>query len=155
MYINAAIKRDVPFNPNIKDGRCTEGITPAKSNWARPIDRPPYLCWPLHGAIAYTFGGVATNPEAEVLADADQLGRERNVPQDTGQPERREELRRAGQREHEVLEEGVGDEHDAQHRRKDIFGATMQPGAGFSEQRIHGSPGDPHASGRQRGRAVQ
>ena len=34
------------------------------------LDRPPYLAWPLVGAIAYTFGGVATNADAEVLGEA-------------------------------------------------------------------------------------
>ena len=31
---NAAVKRDVPFNPNVKDGRCTVGLAVPKSNWA-------------------------------------------------------------------------------------------------------------------------
>ena len=30
------------FNPAILDGKCTKGITPPKSNWAIPIDEPPY-----------------------------------------------------------------------------------------------------------------
>ncbi len=42
-------------------------LTPPKSNWARALDKPPFLAWPLVGAIAYTFGGVATNEGAEVL----------------------------------------------------------------------------------------
>jgi tricarballylate dehydrogenase len=29
--------------------------------------RPPFLAYPLAGAIAYTFGGLATNERAEVL----------------------------------------------------------------------------------------
>ena len=37
------------------------GLSPPKSNWCRPLDRPPYLAYPLIGAIAYTFGGIATN----------------------------------------------------------------------------------------------
>lgn len=43
------------------------GLSPPKSNWCRPLDRPPYLAYPLVGAIAYTFGGVETNTDAEVL----------------------------------------------------------------------------------------
>jgi tricarballylate dehydrogenase len=42
-----------------------------KSNWARAITKPPFLAYPLVGAIAYTFGGLATNARAEVL---DELG---------------------------------------------------------------------------------
>ena len=38
-----------------------------KSNWARDISVPPFLAYPLVGAIAYTFGGVATDSRARVL----------------------------------------------------------------------------------------
>ena len=36
-------------------------LKPPKSNWARAIAKPPFLAYPLVGAIAYTFGGLATN----------------------------------------------------------------------------------------------
>jgi tricarballylate dehydrogenase len=44
-------------------------LSPPKSNWARAIAQPPYLAYPLVGAIAYTFGGLATNEKAEVLGE--------------------------------------------------------------------------------------
>ena len=44
-------------------------LTPPKSNWARAISVPPFLAWPLVGAIAYTFGGLATDTYARVLRD--------------------------------------------------------------------------------------
>jgi tricarballylate dehydrogenase len=44
-------------------------LTPPKSNWARPLNSPPYLAYPLVGAIAYTFGGLSTNTRAEVLGE--------------------------------------------------------------------------------------
>jgi tricarballylate dehydrogenase len=44
-------------------------LTPPKSNWARAIDEPPFLAWPLIGAVAYTFGGLATDDRARVLRD--------------------------------------------------------------------------------------
>jgi len=44
-------------------------LQPPKSNWARAISKPPYLAYPLVGAIAYTFGGLATNAKAEVLGE--------------------------------------------------------------------------------------
>jgi tricarballylate dehydrogenase len=56
------------------DATCCDGLAAAgelklpKSNWARPIAKPPYLAYPLVGAIAYTFGGLATNERAEVLS---------------------------------------------------------------------------------------
>jgi tricarballylate dehydrogenase len=42
-------------------------LTPPKSNWARPIAVAPFLAYPLIGAIAYTFGGLATDDRARVL----------------------------------------------------------------------------------------
>ncbi len=45
-------------------------LRPPKSNWARALDTPPYIAYPLVGAIVYTFGGVATNAEAEVLGES-------------------------------------------------------------------------------------
>jgi tricarballylate dehydrogenase len=44
-------------------------LKPPKSNWARAIDMPPFLAYPLVGAIAYTFGGLATDTHARVLRD--------------------------------------------------------------------------------------
>jgi tricarballylate dehydrogenase len=46
-----------------------KGLKPPKSNWARPIAKPPYLAYPLVGAIAYTFGGLATNARSEALSE--------------------------------------------------------------------------------------
>jgi tricarballylate dehydrogenase len=42
-------------------------LNPPKSNWARAITKPPFLAWPLVGAIAYTFGGLATDDATRVL----------------------------------------------------------------------------------------
>jgi tricarballylate dehydrogenase len=42
-------------------------LEPPKSNWARAISEPPFLAWPLVGAVAYTFGGLATDDRARVL----------------------------------------------------------------------------------------
>ena len=44
-------------------------LAPRKSNWARAIAEPPFLAWPIVGAIAYTFGGLATDARARVLRD--------------------------------------------------------------------------------------
>lgn len=44
-------------------------LKPPKSNWARAIAKPPFLAFPLVGAIAYTFGGLATNTKSEVLGE--------------------------------------------------------------------------------------
>ena len=68
---NAAATGDVArFDAACCDGLKAAGtLQPPKSNWARPIARPPFLAYPLVGAIAYTFGGLATNDKAEVLGE--------------------------------------------------------------------------------------
>jgi tricarballylate dehydrogenase len=68
---NAAATGDVArFDAARCDGLKAAGaLQPPKSNWARPIERPPFLAYPLVGAIAYTFGGLATNDKAEVLGE--------------------------------------------------------------------------------------
>ncbi|MEA2978257.1 MAG: tricarballylate dehydrogenase [Alphaproteobacteria bacterium] len=58
------------FDATISDGlAASPALTPPKSNWARAISEPPFLAWPLVGAIAYTFGGLATDTRARVLRD--------------------------------------------------------------------------------------
>ena len=64
---NAAVKQDAPFNPNIKDGRCTEGIAINKSNWANTLDEPPFEAYAVTCGITFTFGGLRINTEAQVL----------------------------------------------------------------------------------------
>jgi tricarballylate dehydrogenase len=66
---NAAATGDIArFDATRCDGlAAADTLTPPKSNWARPISKPPFLAFPLVGAIAYTFGGLATSEKAEVL----------------------------------------------------------------------------------------
>ena len=72
-YNAAAIGDPARFDASRTDGLAAAAdLSPPKSNWARPLDRPPYLAYPLIGAIAYTFGGIATNAAAEVLAESGQ-----------------------------------------------------------------------------------
>jgi tricarballylate dehydrogenase len=66
---NAAIV-DVPFDPAVRDGRRTEGITPPRSNWAMAIDTPPYVAFPVTCGITFTFGGVRVDDDAAVLDTA-------------------------------------------------------------------------------------
>jgi tricarballylate dehydrogenase len=58
---------EVPFNPGIKDGKGTRGITPPKSNWAQPIDVPPFRAVPGVCGITFTFGGVRTDSRSRVI----------------------------------------------------------------------------------------
>ena len=64
---NAAVRTDVSFNPNIKDGRCTEGLPVNKSNWANTLDQPPFEAYAVTCGITFTFGGLRINTNAEVL----------------------------------------------------------------------------------------
>ena len=68
---NAAATGDVArFDATRCDGLAAAAeLKPPKSNWARPITKPPFLAYPLIGAVAYTFGGLATNEKAEVLCE--------------------------------------------------------------------------------------
>ncbi len=62
---NAAVQ-DGEFNPTILDGKSTSGITPAKSNWALPIDKPPFVGYAVTCGITFTFGGLKITPRAQV-----------------------------------------------------------------------------------------
>jgi tricarballylate dehydrogenase len=68
---NAACSGDASrFDAARKDGLASApGLLPRKSNWARPLSRAPFHAWPLEGAIAYTFGGIETNAEAQVIGE--------------------------------------------------------------------------------------
>jgi tricarballylate dehydrogenase len=64
---NAAVKKDVPFNPNIKDGRGTVGLAIPKSNWSNILDTPPYEAYAVTCGITFTFGGVKIDTSARVI----------------------------------------------------------------------------------------
>ena len=68
---NAAATGDpAQFDASRCDGlAAADTLKPPKSNWARAIAKPPFLAYPLVGAIAYTFGGLATSTRAEVLSE--------------------------------------------------------------------------------------
>jgi tricarballylate dehydrogenase len=65
---NAAVKTEVPFNPNVKDGRCTVGLAVNKSNWANTIDEPPFEAYAVTCGITFTFGGLRIDTDARVIS---------------------------------------------------------------------------------------
>jgi tricarballylate dehydrogenase len=69
---NAAITRDVPFDPNSKDGRRTQGLAVDKTNWANPLEKPPFEAFSVGCGITFTFGGVKIDTTAHVLDIDDQ-----------------------------------------------------------------------------------
>jgi tricarballylate dehydrogenase len=64
---NAAVRTDIPFDPNVKDGRRTEGLSVPKSNWANTIDEPPFEAYAVTCGITFTFGGLRINNRAQVI----------------------------------------------------------------------------------------
>jgi tricarballylate dehydrogenase len=68
---NAAAPADATqFEAARVDGLATAGLTPPKSNWARRIERAPFLAYPLVCAICYTFGGIKTDADARVIGNS-------------------------------------------------------------------------------------
>lgn len=55
------------FNPAIKDGKRTQGIEPAKTNWSLRLDTPPFVAYAVRCGITFTYGGVVVNEAGEVL----------------------------------------------------------------------------------------
>jgi tricarballylate dehydrogenase len=51
------------------DGKGTSGVTPPKSNWALPIERAPFVAYPISCAMVFTFGGLDTDTDARVLGE--------------------------------------------------------------------------------------
>ena len=62
--------RPGPFKPLEMDGLSTVGLAPPHSNWSRPLDRPPYLAWPVSAANCFTFGGLKCDAQARVLSNS-------------------------------------------------------------------------------------
>ena len=65
---NAAVRTDIPFNPNIKDGRGTKGLAINKSNWANTLDTPPFEAYAVTCGITFSFGGLKINTDAQVMS---------------------------------------------------------------------------------------
>ena len=68
---NAAVRIDVDYNPNVKDGRCTEGLAINKSHWAHRLDEPPFEAYQTTCGITFTFGGVRVDNGAQVMDTED------------------------------------------------------------------------------------
>lgn len=55
------------------DGKHTVGIMPPKSNWALPLDTPPFTAVPVTGGITFTFGGLKTNENGQVISTSGKI----------------------------------------------------------------------------------
>jgi tricarballylate dehydrogenase len=67
---NRATAGNDGFRIEILDGTRTRGIEPPKSNWAVPIDRPPFYGLPLSPGITFTYMGVTVDETARVVAQS-------------------------------------------------------------------------------------
>jgi tricarballylate dehydrogenase len=63
---NAAVAGG-PFDPISLDGVRTNGLSPDKTNWARPVDRAPFSAYPVTAGITFTFGGLRIGADAAVV----------------------------------------------------------------------------------------
>ncbi len=54
------------FDHAILDGNSTTGLAPVKSNWALPIDTPPFYGYSLRPGITFTYLGVKVDEQARV-----------------------------------------------------------------------------------------
>lgn len=58
------------FDAHARDGKAASALVPPKSNWAFPLESPPYIAYPLTCAITFTFGGVRTDTTGRVVTPA-------------------------------------------------------------------------------------
>jgi tricarballylate dehydrogenase len=66
---NAAVQPGT-YDAGVLDGCHTAGLTPAKSHWARRIDEPPFLAYPLRPGITFTYHCLAVDERARVLGQS-------------------------------------------------------------------------------------
>ena len=64
------------FHPTALDGLRTRGLNVPKTNWARPIDTPPFYGYQLRPGVTFTYLGLKVTDAAQVQAEGGLL---RNV----------------------------------------------------------------------------
>lgn len=57
------------FDHNIQDDCYTEGITPAKTHWARPLDTGPFFGYAVRPGVTFTYFGLTTDEKASIFFD--------------------------------------------------------------------------------------
>lgn len=62
---NAACGDTSGFNSTELDGVATTGITPPKTNWARPISEPPFYGYSLRTGVTFTYLGLKVDENAQ------------------------------------------------------------------------------------------
>jgi tricarballylate dehydrogenase len=64
---NQAVAVEVPFDPNVKDGRSADGLPVPRSNWANRIDEGPFTAYEVTCGVTFTFGGVKITDQGQVV----------------------------------------------------------------------------------------
>jgi tricarballylate dehydrogenase len=67
---NDAVQTDIPFDPNVLDGRNADLPIP-KSNWANPLVEPPFEAYQVTCGITFTFGGLRIDTGGRVMSTED------------------------------------------------------------------------------------
>ncbi len=62
---NASCGDTSGFHPTELDGVCTHGLTPPKSNWARPITQAPFYGYSLRTGVTFTYLGLKVDANAQ------------------------------------------------------------------------------------------
>ncbi|MEM8580158.1 MAG: FAD-dependent tricarballylate dehydrogenase TcuA [Pseudomonadota bacterium] len=62
---NAACGDTSSFHPTELDGVTTTGISPPKTNWARPISEPPFYGYSLRTGVTFTYLGLKVDENAQ------------------------------------------------------------------------------------------
>ena len=55
------------FDHAILDNCRTQGLSPEKTHWARPIDTPPFWGYPLRPGVTFTYLGLKVDERARVM----------------------------------------------------------------------------------------
>jgi tricarballylate dehydrogenase len=58
---------DGEWDPTRPDGLATDGVTPPKSNWAKPVRTGPFIAYPVMCANVFTFGGLKVDATSRVI----------------------------------------------------------------------------------------
>ncbi|WP_417525767.1 FAD-dependent tricarballylate dehydrogenase TcuA [Marinovum sp.] len=66
---NAACGDTSGFHPTELDGVSTTGLTPPKTNWARPITEPPFYGYSLRTGVTFTYLGLKVDENAQCHAN--------------------------------------------------------------------------------------
>jgi precorrin 3B synthase CobZ len=71
VYASQAEHSDRKWDPAVKDGLSTQSSTIklalAKSNWALPLDKGPFMAVKVCCGVTFTFGGLAVKPETTAV----------------------------------------------------------------------------------------